>query len=155
MLERTDRPHARWRVIAAESKRYARVEAMRVVIEEIEAGMRRWGRSRRRRPRIPGGPVLRSRGAPSLEPYPNSRAARRHGRAGDRLRRLRRQRRRSANSGEDPQKVLENASLEGVKSGELDLSLHANSEGKEGGDVEVALSGPFEAGAKANSPSSR
>lgn len=43
MLERTDRPHARWRVVPAESKRYARVAVMRVVIEEIEAGMRRWG----------------------------------------------------------------------------------------------------------------
>ncbi len=43
MLDRTDQPHARWRLIAAESKRYARVEVLRVVIEEIEAGMRRWG----------------------------------------------------------------------------------------------------------------
>jgi polyphosphate kinase 2 (PPK2 family) len=43
MLERTDRPHARWRVVAAESKRYARVTVMRIAIEEIEAGMRRWG----------------------------------------------------------------------------------------------------------------
>jgi polyphosphate kinase 2 (PPK2 family) len=43
MLERTDRPHARWRIVPAESKRYARVAVMRVVIEEIEAGMRRWG----------------------------------------------------------------------------------------------------------------
>jgi hypothetical protein len=58
----------------------------------------------------------------------------------------------SASSDEDPQKVLENAGLEGVKSGELDLSLHATSEGKEGGDVEVALSGPFEAGAKGELP---
>jgi len=43
MLERTDRPCAPWRVIAAESKRFARVETMRVVIEEIERGMRRVG----------------------------------------------------------------------------------------------------------------
>jgi polyphosphate kinase 2 (PPK2 family) len=43
MLERTDRPHARWRIVPAESKRYARVAVMRTVIEEIEAGMRRWG----------------------------------------------------------------------------------------------------------------
>lgn len=39
MLERTDRPDARWRVVPAESKRYARVAVMRLVIEEIEAGM--------------------------------------------------------------------------------------------------------------------
>jgi polyphosphate kinase 2 (PPK2 family) len=43
MLDRTDQPRARWRLIAAESKRYARVEVLRVVVEEIEAGMRRWG----------------------------------------------------------------------------------------------------------------
>jgi AMP-polyphosphate phosphotransferase len=43
MLTRTDQPHAPWQVIAAESKRYARVEVMRTVNAEIEAGMRRWG----------------------------------------------------------------------------------------------------------------
>lgn len=50
MLERTDRPHAPWRLIPADSKRFARVEAMRVVIEEIEAGMRRWGQDPPSRP---------------------------------------------------------------------------------------------------------
>ena len=58
----------------------------------------------------------------------------------------------SSNSGEDPQKVLENASLEGVKSGEIDLSLNAIAEGDEGGEIEVNLSGPFEAGAKGELP---
>jgi polyphosphate kinase 2 (PPK2 family) len=43
MLDRTDRRRARWRLVSAESKRYARVEVVRIVIEEIEAGMRRWG----------------------------------------------------------------------------------------------------------------
>jgi polyphosphate kinase 2 (PPK2 family) len=43
MIDRTDREQARWRVVAAESKRYARVEVVRLVIEEIEAGMRRVG----------------------------------------------------------------------------------------------------------------
>ena len=55
-------------------------------------------------------------------------------------------------SSDDPQQVLENASLEGVKSGEFDMTLHVNAEGKEGGDVEVSLSGPFEAGAKGELP---
>jgi hypothetical protein len=58
----------------------------------------------------------------------------------------------SDSSGEDPQKVLENASLEGVKSGEFDMSLNATAEGDEGGEVEVSLSGPFEAGAKGELP---
>jgi hypothetical protein len=50
----------------------------------------------------------------------------------------------SSNSEEDPQKVVENATLEGVKSGNLDLSLDVDSEGKEGGEVKVSLSGPFQ-----------
>ncbi|HVD37617.1 MAG TPA: hypothetical protein VNC15_02160, partial [Solirubrobacterales bacterium] len=55
-------------------------------------------------------------------------------------------------SGEDPQKVLENASLAGVKSGEFDLSLNATAEGDEGGEIEAAVSGPFEMGAKGELP---
>jgi polyphosphate kinase 2 (PPK2 family) len=43
MIERTDKPNAPWHAIAADSKRYARVEVMETVIAEIEAGMRRWG----------------------------------------------------------------------------------------------------------------
>ena len=43
MLARTDQPHAPWHLIAADSKRYARVEVVRTVIERIEEGMRRWG----------------------------------------------------------------------------------------------------------------
>jgi polyphosphate kinase 2 (PPK2 family) len=43
MIDRTDRGHARWHLVAAESKRYARVEVVRIVVEEIEVGMRRWG----------------------------------------------------------------------------------------------------------------
>lgn len=58
----------------------------------------------------------------------------------------------STSSEEDPQKVVENASLAGVKSGELELSLHVNSEGKEGGNADVELSGPFEQGAKGELP---
>lgn len=58
----------------------------------------------------------------------------------------------SGGSDEDPQKVVEDASLEGVKSGDVDLSLQVKSEGEEGGDVEVKLSGPFEAGAKGELP---
>lgn len=42
MVARTDRPHAPWRLIAAESKRYARVSVVRAVNEAIEAGMRTW-----------------------------------------------------------------------------------------------------------------
>jgi polyphosphate kinase 2 (PPK2 family) len=41
MLARNNQPYAPWWVIAAESKRFARVEVMRLVNEEIERGMRR------------------------------------------------------------------------------------------------------------------
>ena len=43
MLARTDQPFAPWSVIAAESKRFARVAVIRTVIERIEEGMRQWG----------------------------------------------------------------------------------------------------------------
>ncbi len=43
MLERTDHGHARWRLIAGESKPYARVEVLRTVIDALEHGMRAAG----------------------------------------------------------------------------------------------------------------
>jgi polyphosphate kinase 2 (PPK2 family) len=39
MLEKTDHPYARWHLVPAESKRYARVTVTKLVIEEIEARM--------------------------------------------------------------------------------------------------------------------
>ncbi len=53
----------------------------------------------------------------------------------------------SDKSSEDPQQVLDNASLEGVNSGNLDISLAVKTEGDEDGDLNVSLSGPFEAAA--------
>ena len=53
----------------------------------------------------------------------------------------------SDSSSEDPQQVIENATLDGVESGNIDLTLAVKSEGKEGGDVDVSLSGPFQAAA--------
>jgi hypothetical protein len=58
----------------------------------------------------------------------------------------------SSGSSEDPQKVIDNASLEGVKSANLDLSLDIKAEGEEGGDVNVALSGPFQSTGAGNLP---
>jgi AMP-polyphosphate phosphotransferase len=43
MLEKTDQSHAPWRVVAGESKRFARVEVVKLVNQEIERGMKRWG----------------------------------------------------------------------------------------------------------------
>jgi hypothetical protein len=55
-------------------------------------------------------------------------------------------------SSDDPQSVVENATLAGVESGTVDLQLGIKSDGKEGGDVSVSLSGPFQAGAKGSLP---
>ncbi len=43
MLARTDQPYAPWDVIAADSKRYARVSVIKTVIKRIEEGMVRHG----------------------------------------------------------------------------------------------------------------
>ncbi len=45
---------------------------------------------------------------------------------------------------EDPQSVIENATLEGVKSGTVDLSLGIVSKGEDAGEVKLELSGPFQ-----------
>lgn len=43
MLERTDKPHARWQIVSAESKHYARVHVLETVIDAIERGLERQG----------------------------------------------------------------------------------------------------------------
>jgi hypothetical protein len=58
----------------------------------------------------------------------------------------------SDRSSEDPQTVIENATLEGVTSGSIDLSLGVNAEGDKGGNIDVSLSGPFQSGAKGDLP---
>jgi hypothetical protein len=55
-------------------------------------------------------------------------------------------------SGEDAQQVIDEATLEGVESGNLDLALKVNAEGEESGNADVALSGPFQGGAKGELP---
>jgi hypothetical protein len=54
----------------------------------------------------------------------------------------------SDKSSEDPQSVIDSATLEGVESGNVDLSLGIKSEGKESGDVDVRLSGAFQSTGK-------
>jgi hypothetical protein len=55
-------------------------------------------------------------------------------------------------SDESPQAVIENATFEGVDSGELDLTMTVRSSGKDGGDVDVSLSGPFQGGEDGATP---
>ncbi|MGA8746227.1 MAG: hypothetical protein WB507_10225 [Solirubrobacterales bacterium] len=57
----------------------------------------------------------------------------------------------SGNS-ENPQKVVNEATLKGIKSGNLDLALGIKVEGSEGGNLNVSLSGPFQSEGKGQLP---
>lgn len=52
----------------------------------------------------------------------------------------------------DPQKVIEQATFKGVESGDLGMTLNVKSEGKEGGQMKIALSGPFQSTGKKSLP---
>ncbi len=58
----------------------------------------------------------------------------------------------SSKSGENPQQVVDEATLQGIESGKLDLSLGIRAAGKEGGNVDVSLSGPFQGGGTGSHP---
>jgi hypothetical protein len=47
-------------------------------------------------------------------------------------------------SGQSAESVLEEATLQGIESGDIDLALELNASGAEGGKVNVSLSGPFQ-----------
>jgi hypothetical protein len=53
---------------------------------------------------------------------------------------------------EDPQQVIDSASFEGIESASVDLSLNVISEGKEGGNLKVSASGPFQSKGNENLP---
>jgi hypothetical protein len=55
-------------------------------------------------------------------------------------------------SGESPQTVLDEATLQGIESGNLDLSVGVKAQGPEGGDLDVSLSGSFQGEGKGNLP---
>ncbi|HEX8688946.1 MAG TPA: hypothetical protein VF729_01755 [Solirubrobacterales bacterium] len=48
---------------------------------------------------------------------------------------------------EDPKTVIDEATLQGIESGVIDLALAIDAKGKEGGDLDISLAGPFEEGA--------
>lgn len=56
------------------------------------------------------------------------------------------------NNEESPQAVIENATLEGIESANLDLSLKVKSSGKEGSNLDVSVNGPFESQEGSNLP---
>jgi hypothetical protein len=55
-------------------------------------------------------------------------------------------------SSEDPQKVIESATFEGIESGDMALSLNVSSDGAKGGNLKVDLSGPFQSTGKKSLP---
>jgi hypothetical protein len=55
-------------------------------------------------------------------------------------------------SSEDPQKVIESATFEGIESGEVDVSLNVKSTGDKGGNMTVEISGPFQTTGKESLP---
>lgn len=58
----------------------------------------------------------------------------------------------SDKSGESSQTVLDEATLQGIESGKVDLSLDLEAPGQEGGNLDVSLSGSFQGEGKGNLP---
>jgi hypothetical protein len=58
----------------------------------------------------------------------------------------------SDKSSESPQTVLGEATLQGIESGNIDLSLGVKAQGPEGGNLNVSLSGPFQGEGKGSLP---
>jgi hypothetical protein len=58
----------------------------------------------------------------------------------------------SGKSGEEPQKVIDEATFQGIESGRLDLSLGIGAAGKGGGDVDLSLAGPFQGEGEGSQP---
>ncbi len=54
--------------------------------------------------------------------------------------------------GESAQAVLEEATLQGIESGDVDLTLGLSAPGSEGGKVKVSLAGPFQSEGEASLP---
>jgi hypothetical protein len=50
----------------------------------------------------------------------------------------------SGGGSDDPQAVVDDATLQGIESGDIDLSLEIDVKGEEGGQIDASLSGPFQ-----------
>lgn len=55
-------------------------------------------------------------------------------------------------SSEDPQKVIEQATFEGVESGDVSMTMNVKAEGENGGTMKIDLSGPFQSTGKESLP---
>jgi len=54
--------------------------------------------------------------------------------------------------GSDAEEVVESATLEGIESGKIDLSLDVSSSGERSGNLKITASGPFQAGGEGELP---
>jgi hypothetical protein len=55
-------------------------------------------------------------------------------------------------SSDDPQQVIEQATFEGVESGDLSMTMNVKAEGENGGNMKIDLSGPFQSTGKKSLP---
>lgn len=55
-------------------------------------------------------------------------------------------------SDESPQQIIDEATLQGIDKADVDLTFTVDAPGKEGGDLDVSLSGPFETRGKGDLP---
>jgi hypothetical protein len=53
---------------------------------------------------------------------------------------------------DDPQSIIDEATLQGIESGDLDLAVDVGVVGKKGGDLEISLSGPFQSDGESELP---
>lgn len=58
----------------------------------------------------------------------------------------------SDKNSESPQALLDEATLQGIESGDIDLSLGVKAQGPEGGNLNISLSGPFQGEGKGSLP---
>lgn len=58
----------------------------------------------------------------------------------------------SSGGSDDPQSVVDEATLQGVDSGKIALAVKADVQGKKGGDLNISLSGPFQSEEEAETP---
>jgi hypothetical protein len=58
----------------------------------------------------------------------------------------------SSGGSDDPQSVVDEATLQGIDSGKVDMAVKADVQGKKGGNLDIHLSGPFQSEEGAETP---
>ena len=161
MVDRTDRPHAPWHLIAAESKRYARVAVAAHGDRGDRSGNADLGPGAASRPLAVCFRYVRRAAAtasfrpcrprPSRRPTALSRSriltlflalialASAFAACG-------------GGGSDGPQAVVDEATLQGIESGDVDLSLGIDVKGGKKRHVDVSLSGPFQSESEAKLP---